>query len=136
MSSRHEDGLLAMLIQLEPVVRDRIRAEAARDPAFATTRAVVVADTTTKSGRLFATNVLRENVSKDAIATVAAVDLTVLRDAFSGDDRVLEMMCSPPKPGFVLLVAVGEGSGGTVGVVSSHVPIANAAPCRGRGELI
>lgn len=124
MSPRYEDDLLAMLIQLEPLVRDCIRIEAASDPAFATTRAVVVADASTKWGHLFATNVLRHAPPKGAIATVAAVELAVLRDAFADDNRVLEIILTPPKPGYVLLLGVGKGNGGTAGVVSSHIPIA------------
>ena len=51
-----------------------------------------------------------------------------LRDAFSNDKRALDTVSSPPKPGFVLLVAIGEGSSSAVGVVGSHVPIAKPAP--------
>lgn len=116
-----------MLAQLEPVVRKRARAEAAVDPAFAETRAIVVADATTKWGRLFATNVLHDDLPNDAVASVATLDLDALRDAFSYDERVLDMVSVSPKPGFVLLVGVGEGSGGTIGVIAIQVPVANPA---------
>lgn len=37
------------------------------------------------------------------------------------------MVSVSPKPGFVLLVGVGEGSGGTIGVIAIQVPVANPA---------
>lgn len=128
MNSRYEDGLLAMLIHLEPVVRDRMQAEAALDPGFAMTRGIVVADASTKWGRLFAMNVLGDAPPNDTVATIAIVEFDVLRNAFHGDKRVLDMFACPPKPGFVLLVAVGEGSRGTIGIVARHVPISKLAP--------
>ena len=128
MSSRYEDGLRAMLIRLEPIVRDRMQAETARNPDFAMTQGIVVADASTKWGRLFAVNVLGDDPPTDAVATIATVELDVLRNAFHGDERVLEMIACPSKPGFALLVVVGEGSGGTIGIVVWHVPIAKPAP--------
>jgi hypothetical protein len=65
-------------------------------------------------------------VPNDAVASVATLDLDALRDAFSYDERVLTMM-SGPDPGFVLLVAVGDGSGGTVAVICRQIPVATFA---------
>lgn len=128
MSSRYEDNLRGMLVQLEPVVRDRIRAEVERNPGFATTSAIVVADGTTKWGRRFVTNFLRERLPKGALATVAVVDLGVLEEAFGDDSRLREMIAAPPATGYVRLFAIGKGSGGTIGVVGSHVAISEPAP--------
>lgn len=128
MSSRYEDNLLAMLVHLEPVVRDRIRAEVERDPAFATTSAVVVADVASKWGRRFVTNFLREKPSRNAVATVVALDVALLQDAFGYDARLSEMIATPPAPGYVRLFAIGKGGGGSIGVVGSHVAIEEAMP--------
>lgn len=117
-----------MLAQLEPIVRERAQAEAALDPSFAETRAIVVADVTTRWGRLFATNVLHDDLPSDAVASIGPLDLETLRDALSGDKRVLDTLSRAARPGLVLLVAVGEGSGGTIGVAASRLSLDTSAP--------
>lgn len=113
-----------MLVQLEPVVRDRVRAEMERAPGFATTSAIVVADGTTKWGRRFVANFLHEKLPKGAVATVAVVDLGVLEEAFGHDARLTAMLTAPLPIGYVRLFAIGQGSSGTMGVLGSHVAIA------------
>lgn len=128
MSSRYRDNLRAMLVKLGPIVRDRIRADVERDPGLVTTSAVVVADGTTTWGRRFVTNFLHEKPPQDAVATVAVVDLGVLEEAFGHDARLAAMLTAPLAPGYVRLFAIGQGNGGTMGVVGAHVAISEPAP--------
>lgn len=112
MSVKHERRMLEGLTKLTPLIVEMIESQARTVPAFEQTRAILVVDARSRTGRNFAAEVLGHTPSGESPACVAVVDISFLHHAFADQPFVVQVL-GTPREGHVHVVGVGAGSAGS-----------------------
>lgn len=122
MSAKDEKRMHETLTKLTPLILEMIESQTHTVPAFEQTRAILVVDARSRTGRNFAARVLGHTPSGESPACVAVVDISLLLDAFADQPFVVQVL-GPPREGHVHVVGVGAGSAGRLGILAHQLPV-------------